>query len=365
MIVILHLTMRCLRIVVTLLVLTALADHASAQVGRLDYRVVFAAPYQLQQVLDAAGRDGFTCVSVARPELDVRLPGVAVIMARPFIETTHVNQTVPHRVVRVAGSGGALAESLERGAAEGYRLCGVALADVAPGAGLVAVMTPDTGPPPGGRHYAAAVTGNAERVAHLASLGRDGFVPIAATPIDDSQLPEQRHWMVVLEQTGTQPVDIVLRSAPGPDALGKAIAERAAQGFICSLLWKEGLTTMVAVMSKLPVDPARRPEFDVDTIDPSRINGLSGMYVADLPYLSDGQRVIVTIEDRSSTVYTVADPLPRLGSRDYASVSDLEPLGDHLGRDRSRDRARIVASSVRRGPGDSPMLHTVLVELRR
>jgi hypothetical protein len=67
-----------------------LSPIADAQ-PRLEYRLIHAAPYQLQQVIDSAGRDGFSCVSVARPELDVRLPSVVVTLARPYIETTHVN----------------------------------------------------------------------------------------------------------------------------------------------------------------------------------------------------------------------------------------------------------------------------------
>ena len=342
-----------------------LSPDAEAQSGRLEYRAIHAAPYQLQQVIDAAGRDGFSCVSVARPELDVRLPGVVVILARPYIETTHVNPTVIHRVVRGSGSGGDFGALLERGAADGYRLCGVALAEVIPGPVLVAVMIPDTERTPGGRHYASVVIGTADRVARLAALGLDGFVPVAATPINDNRVPEQRHWMVVAEQTATEPVEIVVRARPGPDSLEKAISEQSSQGFICRLLWKEGATSMVVVMLRLPVDPIRRPEFDLDTIDPARLNGLSGVYIGDVPYLSDGQRVALTITDRSSTTYTVTDPLPRLGPRDYASLSDLQPLGEHLGRDRSRDRARVVSSSVRRGPRDGLVLHTVLVQLSR
>jgi len=342
-----------------------LPRDAAAQPGRLEYRVIHAAPYQLQQVVDDAGRDGFSCVSVARPELDVRMPGVAVTLARPYIETTHVNTRVSHRVVRGSGSGGDFGALLDRAAADGYKLCGLALADVTPGPVLVAVMSQDTERTAGSWHYASAVLGTADRVARLTALGREGFVPIASTPINDSRVPEQRNWMVVAEQRATQPVEIVVRARPGPDALRKAITEQSAQGFICSLFWKEGLTSMVVVMSRLPVDSARRPEFAVDTIDPARLNGLSGVYIGDLPYLSDGQRVIVTITDRSSTIYTVADPLPRLGSRDYASLNDLHPLGEHLGRDRSRDRARVVSSSVRRGPSDTLVLHTVLAQLSR
>jgi hypothetical protein len=343
----------------------AMLPHgAEAQSARLEYRVIQAAPYQLQQVIDDAGRDGFTCVSVARPEPDVRLPAVVVTLARPYIETTHVNPTVIHRVVRGSGSGGDFGVLLDR-AADGYRLCGVALAEVTPGPVLVAVMIPDTERAPGGRHYASAIIGTVERVARLAALGREGFVPVAATPINDNRVPEQRNWMVVAEQTATQPVEIVVRARPGPDSLEKAISEQSSQGFICSLLWKEGATSMVVVMSRLPVDPTRRSEFAVGTIDPARLNGLSGGYIGDVPYLSDGQRVAVTITDRSSTIYTVTDPLPRLGPRDYASLSDLQLLGEHLGRDRSRDRARVVSSSVRRGPRDGLALHTVLAQRSR
>ena len=150
----------------------------------------------------------------------------------------------------------------------------------------------------GQRHYASEILGNADRAARLAALGRQGFVPVAATPINDNRVIERRNWMVVAEQTATQPVEIVVRARPGPEALAKAISEQSSQGFVCSLLWKEGLTSIVVVMSRLPIDPARRPEFDVDTIDPARINGLSGVYVGDVPYLSDGQRVIVTIDER-------------------------------------------------------------------
>jgi hypothetical protein len=286
-------------------------------------------------------------------------------LARPYIETTHVNPTVKHRIVRGSGSGGDFGALLNQGAADGYRLCGVALAEVTPGPVLAAVMIPDTGRTDAGRHYASAIIGSADRVARLAELGREGFVPVAATPINDNRVPEQRNWMVVAEQTARQPVEIVVRARPGPDALAKAINEQSSLGFICSLLWKEGSNSMVVVMSRLPVDPTRRPEFAVETIDPARLNGRSGVYIGDVPYLSDGQRVALTITDRSSTTYTVPDPLPNRGSRDYASTGDLQPLGEHVGRDRSRDRARVVSTSVRRGPRDGLVLHTVLVQLSR
>jgi hypothetical protein len=343
----------------------AAAQTAGAQPARLEYRVVHAAPRELQRRIDEAGREGFECVSVARPEPDVRLNGLVVILARPWMATTQVTPRIPHRVLLGGGGGGDLGALLERGAADGYRLCGVALVEIPPAPILVAVMSPDTERERGSRHYAAEVLGTRERLARLAAKGREGFVPVAAAPVNDNLLPEQRNFFVVVEQTGTQPIDIAIRSGPGPDSLEKSIVEQSKQGFICSLMWKEGLTSIVVVMSRLPVDPTRRPEFDVDTIDPSRLDGLSGVYIGDVPYLSDGQRVVLTIKEMSSTTYAVADPLPLMGSLDYASLNDMRPLGEHLARDRSRDSARVTFSSVRRGPRGGLVLHTVLTRFSR
>ena len=67
-------------------------------------------------------RDRPACVSVERPELDVRLPAVVVTMARPYSETTHVYPRVTHRVMRGSGSGGDFGVLLDRAATDAYRL---------------------------------------------------------------------------------------------------------------------------------------------------------------------------------------------------------------------------------------------------
>src|SRR5687767_1377699 len=110
-----------------------LVQGADAHPGRLEYRVIHAAPHHLQQVRDDAGRDGLTCAPVGRPDPDVRVSGVVVTMARPDIETTHVYHTVRHRVVRGSGTGGDCGALLDRSAADGYRLCGLALTAATPG----------------------------------------------------------------------------------------------------------------------------------------------------------------------------------------------------------------------------------------
>lgn len=327
-----------------------------AQPVRLEYRVVHAAPRELQRRVDEAGRDGFTCVSVARPEQDVKLNGVVVILARP---ATAIPPTrVMHRIELGGGGGSDLQALLERGGSEGFRLCGVALAEVAPTPILVAVMSRRSDTDAAPWHYVAEVLGHRETLARLVAKGREGFEPVAAAPVNDNRVAEQRNWIVVAEKSATSglPIDIAIRSGPGPDSLQRAILEQSKQGYIANLMWKEGLTTIVVVMSRLPVDTTVRPEFVVDTIDPSRLDGLSGVYIGDVPYLSDGQRVVLAIRGISSSNSVVIDPLPMIGTLDYASLNEMRTLGEHL----SRNRDRLTFSSVRRGPRGGLVLHTIL-----
>jgi hypothetical protein len=332
---------------------------AEAQPARLEYRVVHAAPRELQRRVDEAGREGFSCVSVARPEQDVRLNGVVVILARPA--TVIRGPRVMHRIELGGGGGGDLQALLDRGGAEGFRLCGVVLAEVTPAPILVAVMSRRTDTDVSVWHYAAEVLGNRDRLARLVAKGREGFEPVATTPVNDNRLVEQRSWIVVAEKsaTSTLPIDIAIRSGPGPDSLQRAIVEQSKQGYIVNLLWKEGLTTIVVAMSRLPVESTVRPEFVVDTIDPSWLDGLSGVYKGDVPYLSDGQRVVLTIRDRSSTNYVVQDRLPFMGTLEYADLDAMRPLGDHLSRNRGA-REHVTFASVRRDDRGGLILHTVL-----
>jgi hypothetical protein len=207
-------------------------------------------------------------------------------------------------------------------------------------------------------HYAADVLGNRDRLARLVTKGREGFEPVAAAPVNDNRVVEQRNWIVVAEKSATSglPIDIAIRSAPGPDGLQRAILEQSKQGYIANLMWKEGLTSIVVAMSRSPVSPTVRPEFVVDTIDPSRLDGLSGVYIGDVPYLSDGQRVVLTIRGMSSSNSVVVDPLPLIGALDYANLNEMRTLGEHL----SRNRDRVTFSSVRRGSRGGLVLHTVL-----
>jgi hypothetical protein len=213
----------------------------------------------------------------------------------------------------------------------------------------------------GAWHYAAEVLGQKDRLARLVAKAHEGFVPVAASAVSDNRVVEMRNWILVTERstTSTEPIDLAIRSGPGPDSVQRAIVEQSKQGYIANLLWKEGNTTIVVAMSRSPVNPTVRPEFVVDTIDPSRLDGWPGVYIGDVPYLSDGQRVVLTIKDSSTANSVVEDRLPVMGTADSAGITDLRPLGEHL----SRNRYRLARSSIRRGKDGSLVLHTVLTRL--
>src|SRR5262249_49548045 len=157
-------------------------DVGHAQSARLEYRVVFANARELPRRLDEAGRDGFACAMVARPDPDVRLPGVVVVMSR---QTGAGAKAATHRVGLGGGSGTGLPALVDRAAADGYRLCGVALDEGPPGPGLVAVMT-STGDP--GRKYGAEPLSDYRgAIARLNAAGKDGFVPVAVAPTDSNR----------------------------------------------------------------------------------------------------------------------------------------------------------------------------------
>ncbi len=329
--------------------------RVDAQPARTEYRVVFAAPREVQRRVDEAGREGFSCLAVARPELDVKLNGVVVVLGR---SARPGSATVEHRAVLASGGGSDLQSLLARGGADGFGLCGVALAETSTPT-LVAVMRradTDTAP----REYAAQTVGDRDSIASFKTSVRDGFVPMAATPVNDSRVAEMRRWMVVSERSALpigRASDVVVRYSPGPDSLQKAILEHSQQGFRVDLLWKEGATNIVVLMTMSAASAVVRPAYNVDTVDPSRIHGMSGVYLGDVPYLSDGQRVVVYIRDISATTAVVEDRLPQLGVLDYASLNDVRPLGEHLSR---LGNHRLTFASIRRGERGGLVLHTVL-----
>jgi hypothetical protein len=83
------------------------------------------------------------------------------------------------------------------------------------------------------------------------------------------------------------------------------------------------------------------------------------MYVADVPYLTSGARLVVTDRGAAASTDLEEDPLPSMGRSGYVAAVALATLGDHLTRHRG-----FVPASVRlgRGPNGTLVLTTVVVQ---
>jgi len=329
-----------------------------AQPPRREYRVVFASARQLARQLDDAGRDGFVCEIVARPELRAGAPpapGIVVVLGRP---AGSANAAAAHRVVTGGGGGSDLGPSLDRSGAAGFRLCGVVLDEAVPVPSMVAVMSQRGAT----WSYAAEVLSNYKNsLVRLNAAARDGFVPVAAEAVNNSRVPEARSWMVITERPGSgrSPSEVAVRSSPGAEGLQRALNEQGSQGYRADLLWKEG-NDFVALMSR-PIDGSKTPvTYAAEAADRSSIHALTKLYVADFPYLSD-RRLIVSERSASASNDVVEDPLPAPGPLGYVSAAAMGVLGDHI----SRNRGFVPASvRVRRDDKGALVLTTVITERR-
>ena len=88
--------------------------------------------------------------------------------------------------------------------------------------------------------------------------------------------------------------------------------EQGRQGFHADLVWKEG-NDVVAMMSHALDRPTPPVTFLVNTADRSKIHFISGLYLADVPYLGAGDRLLISDQSTSAENDLVEDPLPRLG----------------------------------------------------
>ena len=333
-----------------------------AQPPRREYRVVFASARQLARQLDDAGRDGFVCEIVARPELRAGAPpapGIVVVLGRP---AGSANASVAHRLVTGGGGGSDLGPSLDRSGAAGFRLCGVVLDEAAPVPSMVAVMSQRADQASATWSYAAEVLSNYKNsLVRLNAAARDGFVPVAAEAVNNARVPEARSWMVITERPGAgrSPSEVAVRSSPGAEGLQRALNEQGSQGYRADLLWKEG-NDFVALMSR-PLDGSKTPvTYAAEAADRSSIHALSKLYVADFPYLSD-RRLIVSDQSASASNDVVEDPLPAPGPLGYVSTAAMGVLGDHI----SRNRGFVPASvRVRRDDKGALLLTTVITERR-
>ena len=145
-------------IALSAILLGAPEDRALSQPPRLEYRVVFASAAQLPRPVDEAGREGYACVAVAHAEPGTVAPGIVVVLGRTAgVQTA----AVPHRVIAGGRLGSDLQPLLDRAGAAGFRLCGVVLAEGAPGFGARSRDEPASGR---GERRVALRRGSAEQL---------------------------------------------------------------------------------------------------------------------------------------------------------------------------------------------------------
>jgi len=312
------------------LALALIQTTTAADTPRLDYRVAYATGRQLAAQLDSAGRDGYGCVGLARPDPGVVAPGIAVVLGRP---TSGSHPPVAHRVVTGGYMGTDLQASLDRAGADGFRLCGIVLDEDATPVALVAVLSQQPGAATAPAHYGIEVlTSYKASLTRLAAAGREGFVPVAAAPVNNNRVPEMRTWLVVTERRdGASPQEIAVRSGSAPGALDRALNEQGTLGYHVDLTWQEG-ADVVAMMSR-PAGDAKTPHaFTAESRSPDSLHFLAGLYLGDFPYLSGGDRLVVSDKSQPASTDVEQDPLPRPGSLGYADPSALGPIGDHISR---------------------------------
>jgi hypothetical protein len=291
-----------------------------------EYRVAFAPAAQLERRLDELGREGYGCVALARPEPGSNVPGVAVILTR-----TTTGSLPAHRVV--IGGRDDMKAPLSKNGAEGFRLCGVVLDEEPPNPRAVAVMTKTSDA--AWQYDVEVLLRYKDSIARLNAIGKDGFAPVAAAPIDNNRIPEQRNWMVISERptSGGTAREVAVRSDPGPTGLARNLNDSGKQGFHLDLTWKEG-NDYVAMLSRQAGAPT--PHAYVVDGDPSNgAHSLSRLALGDFPYLS--RRMFVMDDGVKASNEMVEEVLPaidRNGVVESGSRVALEQVGDHLARNR-------------------------------
>lgn len=341
-------------IVVCLPVLAGTLQPAFAEKPRLEYRVVYAPARDLGRRLEAAGREGYACVGVARPDPGAAPPGVVVLLGRAV---GGAPSAVAHRVVAGGWAGTDLEAPLEKAGAEGFRLCGVVLDEEPPNPALVAVMSRAADTQVAAHYGVEVLTNYKDSLVRLNKRAGEGFLPVAAAPVNNSRVPEMRAWMVVIERAGAggPPRELAVRSNSGPDGFQKALNEQGGQGYRVELVWKEG-NDFVAMMSRLREGARSANAYSVEATGASGVHSLSRLCLADVPHRGD-ERLLIGDRAVSASNDVEEDPLPPLSKLGSADAEALEVLGNHL----SRHGGFVPASArVRRGPGGTFVLATVI-----
>ena len=127
---------------------------------------------------------------VARPEPNASVPGVVVVMSR----TVGASATaVAHRVIKGGYGGTDLQPLLDGAGAENFRLCGVSFDEEGSVPAIVAVMAQSS---QAWKYGAEVLTDYRGAISRLNAAGKEGFAPVAASPINNNRVPAMRNWVV-------------------------------------------------------------------------------------------------------------------------------------------------------------------------
>jgi hypothetical protein len=347
------------RVVLGCALAVSVVQATHADTPKYEYRVVFATGRQLAARLESAGRDGYGCVTVARPDPGVVVPGVVVVVGR---RSDGAHPPIAHRVVGVPYNGADREAPLDKAGAEGFRMCGLVLDESQPTIGVVAVLAQDPATAAAASHYGVEVLTNYKAsLARLATAGHDGFVPVAAAPVNNNRVPAMRSWMVVTERMdASTPHEIAVRSGSAPSSLEKSLNEQGKLGYAVDLMWQEG-ADLVAMMSR-PAGNASTPHaFTAESRRPDLFHFLAGRYLGDIPYLSGGDRLVVSDKSQPASTDVEEDPLPKVGPLGYADPGALGTIGDHISRHHGFAPAFV---RIRDGERGALVLSTVLSQPR-
>jgi len=153
---------------------------------------------------------------------------------------------------------------------------------------------------------------------------------VAAAAIANNRVPDMRNWMVVAERpaSGGAPREVTVRSDSGPTGFGKNLNDSGKQGYRVELLWKEG-NDYVAMLSRPAGDSSTAHSYVVEGDTTARFHFLSGLGLADFPYLD--RRLIVSDGGVRASNDLVEEVLPPLDAHAHAALSTI---GDHISRNR-------------------------------
>jgi hypothetical protein len=111
------------------------------------------------------------------------------------------------------------------------------------------------------------------------------------------------------------------------------------------------------MMSRETTAARRAFAYNAESTEPARLHSLHQLYVADVPYLASGARLVISDRAVAASTDVEDDPLPSRGGLGYVAASALAVAGDHI----TRHHGFVpVAARLGRGSNSSLVLTTIV-----